>query len=254
MTKAFGIDVSRHDGLLDYTKLAARRPRVVFMGFRATISWGYRDPFFAVNWVPAAGLGIARMAYHVVYPAENPLRQVDNLFAQIGSVFTDRDGIVLDVELESGAHDVPVRVYTATVRRMADLIRARTGRLPILYSRAEFIDRRLDYRELRDLDLWLAAYLKTIPELGYANEHPGPPPLPRGADGWLIHQTGDKTPNICATSGKAYQDYNRWNGTEEDVRRYFGIDAPPDTPNLEQRVAAIEARLDKIETKLEDCR
>ena len=37
---------------------------------------------------------------------------------------------------------------------------------------------------------------------------------------WLIHQTADKGKSIGGNS--YYMDYNRWQGTHEDVLRYFG--------------------------------
>lgn len=245
--RAFGIDVSRHDGLIDWSRVLSHPEQIVFMAFRCTVSWGYRDPFFVANYRDAYNYGIARMAYHVVYPSESAIRQADNLFGHLGTMFLSTDRLVLDVELEDGIHNVSVSKYTQTIRAMADIILSRTGNLPILYSRAEFLNRRVDMLQLQDLDLWLAQYLKKPQNAEYAQEHPGPPDLPRHTKNWLIHQTGHETPNICATSGKKYQDYNRWNGTTEDVLRYFGLKK---VATIEERVASLESRVAALEQKI----
>ena len=216
--RAFGIDVSNYDGLLNWAAIESHAPKVTFIAMRSTISWGYRDPFFLANWAEAGKRGYNRMAYHVIYPGEDPIRQVDNLFGAIGSDLTTHDRIVLDDELE---HDVTVSRHTYCTRKHADLIFSRTTHKPVLYSRAEYLNRRVDL-QLLDLPLWLAQYLSKPLFSAYASEHPGPPILPKYATSWLIHQTGDKLPPFCATTTKAYQDYDRWNGTEEAVNKFFG--------------------------------
>ncbi|MCJ7557632.1 MAG: hypothetical protein MUP90_12070, partial [Gammaproteobacteria bacterium] len=42
---------------------------------------------------------------------------------------------------------------------------------------------------------------------------------------WLIHQSAEKAPSIGA-EGCHYMDYNRWNGSEVDVLRYFEASEP----------------------------
>src|SRR3990172_8100665 len=201
--RAFGIDVSRYDGLLNWQAVEQHDPAVSFIAFRCTISWGYRDPFFLANWREAGRRGYNRLAYHVIYPGEDAVRQADNLFGHIGSDLKTTDRFVLDDELE---HDVSVYRHTATTRKLADVIFQRTLFKPALYSRAEYLDRRVDLSQLLDLPLWLAQYLTKPFWAQYANEHPGPPVLPRHATTWLIHQTGDKMPPFCATSGKTVQE------------------------------------------------
>lgn len=236
-TRPFGMDYGRYDGLLDFPRLAMHREQALFLAFRCTISWGYQDPFFMANFREAGNRGYCRMAYHVVYSNEDPTRQMDNLFRAVAGAWTEYDRFVLDDELEVGAHQSSIFRRTNTLRSMRDIIKARTGHFPAYYSRAEFINRNVDYRGISDMPLWLAQYMILPKGLTYAPEHPGPPTLPRGANKWLIHQTGDKLPNICGTAigdspVKMYQDYDRFNGTPEDVYRFFGrakpvVEQPP---------------------------
>jgi hypothetical protein len=96
----------------------------------------------------------------------------------------------------------------------------------------------------------VAQYLKPKPGSIYADEHPGPPVLPKGASTWLIHQTGDKCPAFCASTDKKYQDYNRWNGDEKAVNEYFGR-VKESKPTIEERIEDLEKRIAKIESIIE---
>lgn len=235
-TRPFGIDVSRYDGLLNWGAVEAHEPPVDFIAFRSTISWGYRDPFFLANWREAGRRDYNRLAYHVIYPGEDAVRQVDNLFGHIGNDLTAHDRFVLDDEVE---HDVSIYRHTATTRKLADVIFQRTIHKPMLYSRTEYLNRRVDLSQLLDLPLWLAQYLTKPFWAQYANEHPGPPMLPKYATKWLVHQTGDKMPPFCSTTDKKTQDYDRWNGDVAAVNAWFGRTSVPEQP-IEQPPAPPE--------------
>ena len=85
----------------------------------------------------------------------------------------------------------------------------------MVYSRKEWVDRKLQVSRMPKVDWWLAAYLKTLPKPLYTPEMTPPPALPRGISTWLIHQTTSHGKSIGAPS--YYMDYDRWNGTEADV-------------------------------------
>jgi GH25 family lysozyme M1 (1,4-beta-N-acetylmuramidase) len=89
-----------------------------------------------------------------------------------------------------------------------------------MYSRAGWVNQYLAGAAwLDDYDWWLATYLTS------GAEHPGPPVLPKGVTSWLIHQTSSHGKGIGSESGN--MDYDRWNGTVEDVYAYAGISQPP---------------------------
>lgn len=248
-TRAFGLDTSRYDGLLDWGRFEAHLPAITFIGMRATISWAYRDPFFQANWRGAKAIHTIRSAYHVVYPGEDAERQYDNIMAMVG----DDPGelpVTLDIELD---HGLPKSTITRTVRRLADIITARTNKAPLLYTRAEWANQFLFSGEFRDLKWWLATYLRAPLFSVYANEHPGPPILPIGIDTYLIHQTGDHMRPICSTTTKAHQDYNRWNGTEADMLQYVygtaNIPEVPEEPPMESSVGIMFEVLRNMNTR-----
>ncbi len=87
---AFGVDISRYntspDGRtkVDFDRIAAHDPKVVFIAMRTGVSWGYQDPWFAYYFAEAGRIGRARLAYHVLYPGESAQAQMDNLFRILG--------------------------------------------------------------------------------------------------------------------------------------------------------------------------
>ena len=57
-----GIDVSHHQGDIDWSKVAGAGIRFAFL--KATEGRDFRDPRFRANWDAAAAAGVARGAYH----------------------------------------------------------------------------------------------------------------------------------------------------------------------------------------------
>jgi len=206
----FGIDVSRYQGVINWAVVKAYQLRKVrFVGIRATISWGYVDPYFKSNWQQARG-GLMRSAYHVVYPNESVQRQCDNFLTAVGADFGELP-LTLDVELDHGA---PPSKIQDTVWGCATYLQARAGRLPLLYSRKQWLDFYLigsgatpDW--LNKLWHWYALYLIS------GAEHPGPALAAKGVDNArvIIHQTTPSGVPIGVQSKEL--DYNRWQSTEQ---------------------------------------
>jgi lysozyme len=224
---AFGIDISRYntspDGRIkvDFDMIAAYDPKVTFIAMRAGVSWGYQDPWFAYYFAGAGRIGRARLAYHVLYPGESAQAQMDNFFRILGSADLARTPLVLDLELDHGQS--PGRI-TAAAAESCRIIQARTGRTPILYSRAGWVDQFLRVDELPAVHWWLAQYRWPRPYPLTTPEHDCPPALPQGVTDWLVHQTASRGASIGAKAAY-FMDYDRWNGAEADVTAFIGGDA-----------------------------
>lgn len=238
MSKPFGIDVSRWQGTIRWQEIAQHQPTVEFVYIRAGVSWGYIDPQFKANWQGAKQHHIPRGAYHVLYPDVSAERQMINLFNALGSDYGELP-IALDMELDRGMDKATV---TDCILHSAQIIKAKTGKQPVIYSRALWMDAyTLTGTWRNQFDYWLAQYLLS------RIEHPGPPRLPIGVERerCIIHQTTDKGAPFGVES-KAL-DYNRWQ-LSTSVKEYFGltqVQKPPMT--LEERVADIERRLSLLE-------
>ncbi len=247
MTRAFGLDISKYqssaDGtkLMDFNAVTAHTEEVVFIAARAGVSWSYKDPRFDYYWAEMARIKVCRMAYFVPYFGESALSQMDALFKILeGKVNWNYDRLVLDLEVP-GIN--PRERITATTLKCLDICRSRTGRYPVIYSRASWVNTYLNISQLPTLDWWFAQYKPSLLWPLYTPEHPGPPDLPKGVSTYLMHQTGDKCKGIGTVS--YYMDYDRWNGTKQDVLRYFGnkVEASPEPPTVLFKVKCIVSAL-----------
>jgi len=221
--KPYGIDISKYQGVgLDYGKM---RSATRFVALRAGISWGYEDPTFGPNWRGLAGHN--RIAYHVVYPGQDPIRQASWFLEIVGSCGVDwkTDRLALDLELYQGQSRERI---TWVVETMMEFLKGKTGRYPLLYSRATWIDQYMRMTpKLAKADWWLAHYLSPLDYPAYTPEHPGPPWLPSGVDQYLLHQVGEKGNGSAVGVKSHYVDENRWNGTDDEMDAYFGRGGEP---------------------------
>ena len=225
MTYPFGIDISRYQFSSDGTKkpnFDKINETCAFVAVRAGISWGYVDQWFRYSW---EHLDVPRLAYHVVYPGEIAAKQMDHYLNIVKP--QEHDRLVLDMELDHGYSKARI---TDTLLECLEYLKGITGRYPIIYSRASWINQFLDVSRLPVLDWWLAGYLKRHPAPLYTPEATPPPALPRGVNSWLIHQTGERGNGSAVGVVSHYVDCNRFNGTLEQLRAYFGLDeeVPPE--------------------------
>ncbi len=226
---AFGVDLSRYntspDGKkkVDFNIIAAREPEVVFVAMRAGISWGYQDPWFSYYFAEAGRIGRVRLAYHVLYPGESAQAQMDNFFRILGGADLSCTPLVLDLELDHG--QTVSRITRCTVESL-DIIQKRSGRVPIIYSRAGWVNQFLRVGDLTDVHWWLAQYRWPRPYPLYTPEYPCPPALPAGVDNWLVHQTAARGASIGAKA-TYFMDYDRWHGAKADVLKFAGHVSQP---------------------------
>ena len=227
---AFGLDLSSYNVSRDlqhwpdFTQIQAHSPQVAFIGLRAGVSWGFQDPAFKQLAAKASGAGLCLLPYHVIFPSQPAQRQMDNFMRALKGLNLDRVRLVLDLELDESLSRAEI---TKVLLTCLQVLHQQTGRWPVIYSRALWVNEHLRVSDLPHLDWWLAHYAARQPAPAYTPEQPCPPWLPAGVDHWLIHQTGDRCPAVGGFG--RYMDYDRWNGSHRDVWSYFGREAG--TPN-----------------------
>jgi GH25 family lysozyme M1 (1,4-beta-N-acetylmuramidase) len=222
----FGIDISKYQ----YSSDGKQKPnfdlineKCDFVAVRAGISWGYTDPWFAYSW---AHIVKPRLAYHVIYPGEDAGQQVDHFLNIVQPESSDR--LVLDMELDHGYSKAKI---TDTLLTCMELLREETGRYPIIYSRASWINQFVDVSLLPSVTLWwLAHYLTRLPNPQYTPEKTPPPALPNGVSSWFMHQTAEHGNGSAVGVASHYVDTNRFNGTHQELLAYFGLteEVPPE--------------------------
>ena len=219
MTYPFGVDLSKHQGVNDYAKM---RANTSFVFVKATESWGYTDPKFYANWTGLVGHN--RGAYCYVWLSDDPLRQANHLIDIVTQAGVDwkYDRLVLD--LEKSGHGLSKAEVSRRVLVMMERIREITGRYPVLYSRASWVNDNMLINDPRliNADWWLAYYRTALPYPLYTPEMPPPPILPTGVNKWLFHQTCERGKGREVGVGSYYVDQNRFNGTKAELDAYFG--------------------------------
>lgn len=227
MSLPFGIDISRwqygNDITTEKPDFNIIRSKAKYIGIRAGMSWGYTDPTFRNSWAEAEGMH--RIAYHVVYGGEDAERQMKHFLSIVNP--GPNDVLALDLEVDHGYSRAK---FTDTVVKCMNYILEKTGRLPIIYSRASWINTHIDVSKLpKDTQWWLAYYRKPNPT-GFTPEADPPPLLPVGVSDWLIHQTGDKTSGAVMGVKSYTVDTNRFNGTLQDLAMFFAPGEIPEDP------------------------
>jgi len=242
-------DVSRHQGQVDYGVSALNG--VLGVVSRAGISWGYQDSWFPRNWEEPANFGLYRSSYHVIYAGQSVQRQADNWY----KVHPEIDIIprVIDLEVDMGVSSSQV---ASDVWAMSEVVLARDGVRPIIYSRYSLVNKWLaDWTDsmLNSHRWWLAQYLWTA-----SIEHAGPPTLPHRIleENVILHQTADKKPGFDGECESYSIDYDRWElGNEIEMHEYialvWGGEPPPEPPPPDCDLEQIYARLDVIDAQLD---
>ena len=134
-----GIDVSWHQGEIDWRKVADAGIR--FAWIKATEGGDYRDPAFRRNWELARVAGIKRGAYHFVYWCRPAAEQTAWFVANVPA---DPDALppVLDVEWNPQSRSCPAKVSRDKARaEMAIMLAAMErayGTRPVIYAPADF--------------------------------------------------------------------------------------------------------------------
>ena len=156
MARAFGIDISTHQANAEGTRrvnfdtIKNHAEPVSFIAARAGVSWGYRDPQFSYHWSQMSQLKIGRIAYHVLYFGESAVAQMDSLFKMLENKSDwTHDRIALDLEV--AGINTRARI-TATTLNCLEICKTRTGRYPMVYSRANWVDANLQVADLPRLD------------------------------------------------------------------------------------------------------
>lgn len=148
-----GIDLSAHNGLVDFAGVAA--DSVDFVYLKATEGETFRDPFFILNHTRAKAAGLKVGAYHFFRFDCEGWRQGCHLVRTIDGMHLDLP-VAIDVE-ETGNPDVfQTDEIVRNLRAMADYLRASGYRVVIYTNKNGF--RRFFRDRFDDVPLWICSF------------------------------------------------------------------------------------------------
>jgi lysozyme len=156
-----GLDVSHHQGEINWSAVAAAGYRFAFV--KATEGTSSVDPVHSRNVAGALAAGLAVGSYHYAKPnLSDPRVQAAHLASTMGELGPGRLPGVLDLE-ESG--DLSSRSLRVWMSAFLDELDHRTGRRSLLYTGLSFWRDKLD--SYAGHPLWLARYNTTAGVAGW---------------------------------------------------------------------------------------
>ena len=192
-----GIDVSRHQAVIDWEDVKAMQIKDVKIGFgfmKATEGTELVDTRFRRNWFMAKEAGMPRGAYHFFIASKSGKAQAENF---IETVTLEKGDLppVLDVEQIRGtsANNLQLRV-----KDWISLVEKHYHVKPIIYTNADFYETYLAGK-FDDYPLWVAHYLVK-----------DKPRIKRNWIFWQHNETGR------VNGINAFVDFNVFNGDTSD--------------------------------------
>ncbi len=137
-----GVDVSNHQGEIDWNALASSG--VSFAYIKATEGGSFRDKSFARNWSEAERAGVKRGAYHFFTLCKSAMEQAQNF---IDTVPNDPKALPPVVDAEHMGPCIATLTpsdHVAMLEQFIDAIEKHYGRRPIVYTTWEFDSSMLD--------------------------------------------------------------------------------------------------------------
>lgn len=164
----YGIDVSHHQGSIDWSRVAADHVERVYI--KATEGGDHVDGRFAENWAGARTAGIERGAYHFFTLCRPGAEQARHFVETVG-VDPDALPAAIDLELAGNCRARPADAALRTeLSTFVKLVESATGKPVILYLGGDF-EHRYRVREWMIRSLWRPRFLRRP-----------------GVDGWLVWQ------------------------------------------------------------------
>lgn len=194
MPDIIGIDVSHHNGNVDWSAVAKAGVRFAFA--KASEGLNYVDPKFSDNWQGIKSAGILRGAYHFFSPNLGAVEQSKHFLAVCDVSESDLPPVI-DVETAGSSK----AGLSSAVHAWIDWVSMQTGRKPCIYVGSYFADDNLD-SSFSGYDLWL-------PHYGVVR--------PRKPIAWNTYRIHQYTENGMLPGVRGTFDLNRWNGSEEDL-------------------------------------
>ena len=206
-----GIDISHHQGTIDWKAVAA--DGIAFAFAKATDGIGSPDSQFQKNWAAMKAQGITRGAYHFFRPLRSPEAQAAEFLARFDHDFSAGDlAPMLDLEEanDGSGHDtwsdVPPETRVPSALKWLETVEQALGVAPIIYTRAGWVADWLQNKPggLAAYPLWIVHYKAA------------PPKMPVGWDQWSIWQYSEKG-TVPGVNGSV--DLDRFNGTISDIAK-----------------------------------
>jgi len=200
-TRLFGIDVSHHQGVIDWSKVAAAGVKYTFL--KASEGSSFKDRRFNSNRSGSTSVGIPCGGYHFMRPNAPVDRQITNFVSSIGSMREGELPPVLDIEVPEIWRNLSLNQRVKIIRQWLDGVEDALSVKPIIYLSSSFAGEVLNSQAwLKDYLLWLAHYSRAA--------NPRTPEPWKSSSGWTFWQFSE-TGRLEGLADR-FIDFNWFNG------------------------------------------
>lgn len=196
-----GIDISAHNGVIDFAKVKAAGIDFVFI--KASEGTDFRDKRFRANFDSVAKYRIASGAYHFFRYEKDGMQQAINLYQALDGRIPEL-GVVIDVEDAGNPHEGSEETIVANLGEMIDYLNLR-GLTVMLYTNKDGYNQFLR-RAYAGYPLWICSFTDT--------------PIDAEWRFWQYSHTG----RVDGIKGDV--DLNVFNGSRDDWRNLQRLSSP----------------------------
>lgn len=150
-----GIDVSHHNGWIDWKKVA-ENPKIQFVYIKATQGVGFTDPMYKRNFREARKAGLNVGAYHFFTSKKSGKLQF-NYFKSIVGRNPGNIIPMVDVEYARGNSGMTASQLQSELTVFCELIKKEYGRKPIIYTSSAIYNKMLGGK-FDSYYIWIARY------------------------------------------------------------------------------------------------
>lgn len=191
-----GIDVSAHNGMMNFDAVAADGIEFVFI--KATEGADFRDTNFRLNFEKASAAGLKIGVYHYFRFDTDGVAQADNLLKTVGNRELDL-GIAVDVEETGNARGVPLDSVKQRLMDMTEYLNLRGYRVLFYTNRDGYYDYLMP--EMEGMPLWICSFHEN--------------PIEADWTFWQFYHRG----RVKGIKGDV--DMNTFGGSREDWRQFI---------------------------------
>lgn len=205
---AKGIDVSNHNGPIDWQQVADSGQNFTFV--LSTDGTDFTNPMYQEQYQGAKDAGMIAGAYHFARPDDGPAAEQANRMLEVANYEKDGQTLppVLDLEVDpsgGGCYGMNVDQMTQWTTEFNNVVKEKTGKEPIIYANPSFWEQCMGGTdEFSDQPLWLAAYEVDQPS------------VPDGFPTWKFWQYTDEG-SVPGISGDT--DLNHFQGTLGELKK-----------------------------------
>jgi lysozyme len=152
---SFGIDVSHHQGKIDWDALLHTHDLdsvIHFVYCKATEGADHVDKQWENNRKSLSNLGVLHGAYHFFSNTSDPIHQADHFLSNWKKTDDDLPP-VLDVETDG----LPDKDLIGRMQQWLDHVEVKSGMRPVIYTSLHFYETKFK-GYFRDYKFWIAAY------------------------------------------------------------------------------------------------